>query len=235
MMVSATLLEEPPTIRPCDAGPDRALPNRPSSAPTVSPGAWGPWGRPLRAQCIPWPSAEDRFVGCPPPPPKLPGELESSRHTPNGANEPQSAHHGSVSVAGAARRAAPVAALLVALTGIGALTNNSAQPLTVSSSWAEQVTPHLDALSLDIAKLGSPGLSPASAATADLALRADLRAASRVPLAPIPTWGKLWSAALGEAGAAQSTSPLTAAQRSAKLTYAADALVALGHDLSSRG
>lgn len=234
-MVSATLLEEPPTIRPSDTGPDGVLPNPPPSALTVSPGAWGPWGRPLRAECIPWPSAEDRFVGCPPPPPQLLGELESSGHTPSGADQQQSAHRSSASVAGAARRAAPAAALLLALTGIAALTNNPPKPLTPSASWAEQVTPHLDALSLDIAKLGAPGLSSTSAAAADTALRADLRAANRLPLAPIPTWGKLWSAALGEAHAAQSTSPPAAARRSAQLTYAADALVALGHDLSSRG
>ena len=137
-------------------------------------------------------------------------------------------------VARSARRSLPAVLLVSSLGGIAALTHSTANAPTPAVSWAQQLTPHLNAVASDIAKLTSPTLDSTSTQVQVESLTVDLRASSKLGQSPVPTWGKLWLSALDEAEAALKTPSSAIAVRQGDLTAAGDTLVALGHDLSTR-
>ena len=197
----------------------------------ASLGLFGGWGLPLQP-VRPHTSIEGLRVGLPPAPPRpLP---EWATATADGAARQRAAHGRSAMVARTARRSLPAVFLVSSLGGIAALSHNAANAPAPAVSWAQQLTPHLNAVASDIAKLTSPTLDSTSTQGQVESLAVDLRASSKLGQPPVPAWGKLWLSALDEAGAALNTPSSDLTARQADLTAAGDTLVALGHDLSSR-
>ena len=200
-------------------------------SPDASPGLFGGWGLPLQP-VRPHTSIERFRVGPPPAPPR--SLQEWATVTADRGARRRATNGRSGAVARSARRSLPAVLLVSSLGGIAALSHSASKAPTPAVSWAEQVTPHLNAVASDIAKLTSPTLDSTSSQGQIGSLAVDLRASSKLGQSPVPAWGKLWLSALDEAGAALNTPSSDLTARQADLTAAGDTLVALGHDLSSR-
>lgn len=225
-MALGVIVERCPAVAAPSAGSPEPAARFVYPATATSPWAWG---RPLRPEPSRPPAGSVALASCPPPAPDI-----DLRGSPAPQSDPGAKAKGTWElVAKAAKRTAPAVALAAALAGVAALTYSPPRAASPQQAWAAKVTPHLDAIAIDVERLAVPVGTAAPTHSASADLRSQLKAARAVGQSPVLAWGKLWTSALDEAQAALGLPVSADSAKLADLTFAADDLVALGQEITA--